>query len=315
MTTNLDKPSPVQFVTAGTDDENRRLDNYLMARLKGLPRTRIYQMLRRGEVRVNKGRVKQSYRLRIGDVIRIPPVRLNVSEPGRQPPGYLLEMVKNASIYEDEELLVLNKPAGVVVHGGSGRSFGVIELLRHLRPEEEHLQLAHRLDQDTSGCLVLCKSVTGLRHLQDDFREGRVVKSYIALLKGDIGRQAVDVKLPLKKNMLSSGERIVRVDDSGKAAESRFMRTRKYQSSCLADVGIITGRTHQIRVHASHLGHALAGDEKYGDSDFNSLLRKRGLKRLFLHASKLTLRPGSSRELVLQAPLASDLESFLRHHE
>ncbi len=315
MSRNLEKPSPVQFVTAGPADENRRLDNYLMARLKGLPRTRIYQMLRRGEVRVNKGRAKQNYRLQQGDIIRIPPVVLEAPADRGRPPRYLLEMVEKATLYEDQDLLLLNKPSGLVVHGGSGRTFGVIELLRHLRPGAENLQLVHRLDQDTSGCLLLCKSVPRLKMLQDDFREGRVTKKYLALLRGNPGKKPVDVSAPLKKNVLSSGERVVKVDDSGKSAMSTFSRRRAFSSSCLAEVLIATGRTHQIRVHASHIGHPVAGDEKYGDENFNSALRKRGLKRLFLHASELTLMPGSRQELQIKAPLPADLEEFLKSHE
>ena len=315
MSRNLEKPSPVQFVTAGPADENRRLDNYLMARLKGLPRTRIYQMLRRGEVRVNKGRVKQNYRLQQGDIIRIPPVSLEAPTERGKPPGYLLEMVKKATLHEDQDLLVLNKPSGLVVHGGSGRTFGVIELLRYLRPDAQDLQLVHRLDQDTSGCLLLCKSAPRLKMLQDEFREGRVIKKYLALLSGSMGKKKVDVSAPLKKNVLSSGERIVRVDESGKSAMSTFTRRRNFNSSCLAEVLIATGRTHQIRVHAKHIGHPVAGDEKYGDENFNAGLRKRGLKRLFLHASELTLMPGNNEELLIKAPLPVDLEDFLKKHE
>lgn len=314
MSLNPDKKSAVKIVTAGPDDAERRIDNFLIARLKGLPRTRVYQMLRRGEVRVNKGRVKQGYRLQAGDQVRIPPVKLDSPKTNSEPPRFLLEMVRNALLYEDQEIIALNKPSGIVVHSGSGRSYGVIEVLRHLLPGEENLQLVHRLDQATSGCLLLCKSPQHLKKLQNEFRDGRVVKTYHALLKGKLGRKPVPVSKPLKKNTMRSGERMVRVDEAGKPAESCFTRQKVYQDSCLAEVSISTGRTHQIRVHASHLGHPIAGDEKYGDPEFNRRLRKNGLKRLFLHASELVLNRGKANEIQLQAPLAEDLKLFLNKH-
>lgn len=314
MSPKIEKKSGVQFVTVIADDVQRRIDNFLMARLKGVPRTRVYQMLRRGEVRVNKGRVKQDYRIKAGDVVRIPPVKLEVAEAKGEPPRFLLDMLRNAVLYEDEEIIAINKPSGIVVHSGSGRSFGVIEVLRHLLPRESNLQLVHRLDQATSGCLLLSKSTAQLRNLQKAFREGQVSKNYQALLKGDLGKKTVNVSKALKKNIMSSGERMVKVDESGKKAQTRFVRRKLYRDSCLADIAISTGRTHQIRVHAMHLGHAVAGDDKYGDVEFNKKLRTKGLRRLFLHASELVLNSGTKKKLTIKAPLAEELDQFLCKH-
>lgn len=305
----------VQMLTAGTADAQRRIDNYLMARLKGVPRTRIYQMLRKGEVRVNRGRVRPDYRLEDGDQVRIPPVTLPERESPGQPPVYLQRMLDDALLYEDRHMLVLNKPSGIVVHGGSGRTFGIIEVLRHQRPDEHQLQLVHRLDQATSGCLLLSKTPESLRTLQKEFVSGKVTKKYLALLKGDIGEAAVQVDRALKKNVVNSGERMVRIDNAGKSALTRLQRKAVYRDSCLAEASIVTGRTHQIRVHAMHLGHPVAGDEKYGDGIFNKRLRRGGLKRLFLHASRLELRDLNGKKRGFHAPLAADLEEFLSSHE
>jgi 23S rRNA pseudouridine955/2504/2580 synthase len=308
------KKSPVQQIIVNSDDESRRIDNFLMSHLKDLPRTRIYQMLRRGEVRVNKGRVKQSYRLKIDDVVRIPPVLLNDEADLGRPPAFLIDLIQSAVLFEDEHIIALNKPSGVVVHSGSGRSFGVIEVLRYLRPEQAKLQLAHRIDQATSGCLLLSKSNSGLQHIHQALRNGEMQKKYISLLSGDIGRKTVRINAALKKNTVRSGERLVRVDSEGKQAESSFTRTRVYENSCLVDITIKTGRTHQIRVHAQHMGHVIAGDSKYGDEAFNKKLRKAGLKRLFLHASHLELSNYGKKGLYIQAPLTPELVQFLASH-
>ena len=304
----------VQQITVDSDDDTRRIDNFLMSRLKSLPRTRIYQMLRRGEVRVNKGRVKQGYRLQKGDVVRIPPVFMNPREEQGRPPAYMLDMVQSAILFEDDNIIALNKPSGIVVHSGSGRSFGVIEVLRILRPEDDNLQLVHRIDQATSGCLLLSKTASSLRQLHQAFKNGQVKKKYIALLKGDIGKQALTVNISLKKNIMRSGERLVKVDTEGKNAESCFRRRQVFQQTCLADLSIQTGRTHQIRVHAQYIGHAVAGDTKYGDEELNRALRRAGLKRLFLHASELKLAGYGKRGLSIKAPLSADLHDFLKTH-
>jgi 23S rRNA pseudouridine955/2504/2580 synthase len=308
------KKTPVQQIIVDSDDDTRRIDNFLMSRLKGLPRTRIYQMLRRGEVRVNKGRVKQTYRLQKGDVVRIPPVSLCVEYEHGKPPAYMIDMVQDSVLYEDEHIIALNKPSGIVVHSGSGRSLGVIEVLRYLRPEEKNLQLAHRIDQATSGCLLVTKTASGLRQIHTALRNGQLKKRYRALLKGDIGSEAVTIKVPIKKNAIRSGERLVKVNSEGQYAESEFVRTQLFQDTCLVDVTIKTGRTHQIRVHAQYMEHAIAGDTKYGDQNLNKVLRSSGLKRLFLHASQLKLIEYGDKGLSINAPLSTDLSSFLKSH-
>ncbi len=286
-----------------------------MSQLKGVPRTRIYQMLRKGEVRVNKGRVKQSYRLQVDDVVRIPPVTMRVEESEVRPPAYMLDMIKSAFLYEDEHIIALNKPSGIVVHGGTGRSFGVIEALRHLRSEDENLQLAHRIDQDTSGCLLLSKSSVGLKRLHEALRSHQAEKEYLALLKGDIGKDEYIVNISLKKNVMLSGERLVQTDAEGKHAKTRFTREQVFSKTCLVKANIETGRTHQIRVHAQHAGHPIAGDEKYGDRELNKSLRHAGLKRMFLHASHLKLSSYGSNGLSIYAPLAPALKEFLQQHD
>ncbi len=309
------KKTEVQQISIDSEDESRRIDNFLMSRFKGLPRTRVYQMLRRGEVRVNKGRKKPGYRLQSGDILRIPPISLETERTSARPPRYLLNMLESAVLFEDEKILVVNKPSGIVVHAGSGRSFGVIEVLRHMRPEDSNLQLVHRIDQATSGCLLLSKTGQGLRELHQALKSGKMEKGYIALLGGDIGPKPLTVDLALRKNTLSSGERIVRPDKEGKRAVSTFSRSRLFRQTCLADIFIETGRTHQIRVHAQSIGHPVAGDEKYGDESLNRQLRKAGLSRLFLHASTLTLPSYGNKGLNLKAPLSEELADFISRHD
>ncbi len=308
------KKSPVQQLIINSDDASRRIDNFIMSRFKELPRTRVYQMLRRGEVRVNKGRVKQSYRLQKDDIVRIPPMLMVTQEEQGRPPAYLLAMLKSALLYEDEHIIALNKPAGIVVHSGSGRSFGVIEVLRFLRPDDSSLQLVHRIDQATSGCLLLSKTTRGLRQLHQALRSRQVEKHYMALLKGNIGQQECRIDMPLQKNTMLSGERLVQVDAQGKSAVSRFTRMQVFQHSCLVNIVIETGRTHQIRVHSRYMGHVIAGDDKYGDRDFNKILRRAGLKRLFLHASRLELPDYAENGLSIEAPLPTELQEFLQQH-
>jgi len=309
------KKSSVQQITIDSDDHDRRIDNFLMSRLKGIPRTRIYQMLRKGEVRVNKGRIKQTYRLQLNDVVRIPPVSINTPAELGIPPVYMLDMFKSGVLFEDDNIIALNKPSGIVVHSGSGRTFGVIEVLRYLRPQESNLQLVHRIDQDTSGCLLLSKTSQGLRLLHSALRDSQVEKKYTSLLKGDIGKHKVHVDVALKKNIKLSGERLVQVDKEGKAARSCFRRIRKYKETCLAEVIIETGRTHQIRVHSRHISHPVIGDDKYGDRELNKKIKKQGLKRMFLHAAELSLPEYGSNGLHIIAPLADNLQSFLDKHE
>lgn len=305
-----------RLVRVDAESTGQRIDNFLLRVLKGVPRSHLYRMLRRGEVRVNKGRVKAHHRLESGDLVRIPPLRTASAIPPAQVPESRLEALERAILFEDERLLVVNKPAGLAVHGGSGLSFGLIESLRQLRPGRE-LELAHRLDRDTSGCLVLAKRRSTLRELHALLREGGMDKRYRALLVGELPSARLTVDAPLRKNVLRGGERLVSVDErEGKAARSLFERLGRWEWGgrvlTLVEVRLLTGRTHQIRVHAAHLGAPLAGDTKYGDEEANRALRALGLNRLFLHASALTLRTESmSRALRLEAPLPAELQQVV----
>jgi 23S rRNA pseudouridine955/2504/2580 synthase len=306
----------VELLRVDEDLEGQRIDNFLMARIKGVPRSRIYRVLRRGEVRVNKGRVKPGYRLRRGDLVRIPPLRTAGPGPAATAPAGQLRRLDTAVLFEDDRLLAVNKPAGLAVHGGSGLSFGLIEVMRQLRPNTE-LELVHRLDRDTSGCLLLAKRRSALRELHRLIREKAVDKRYLALLAGTLPRRAVTVDAPLRKNTLQSGERVVRVDEAeGRPARTQFRRLRQFGGLTLVEARLVTGRTHQIRVHAAHLRAPVGGDDKYGDADVNRSLRALGLGRLFLHACALTLHP-SDREspLHIEAPLPPELETVLNRLE
>jgi 23S rRNA pseudouridine955/2504/2580 synthase len=299
----------VRKIRVDGDMAGQRLDNFLRRELPGLPRSRLYRILRRGEVRVNGGRVRADYRLEDGDEVRIPPARIS-SGPGAAPPGRIASLEKRI-IYEDKRLLVIDKPSGVAVHGGSGISHGVIELLREARPDLRDLSLAHRLDRETSGCLVLAKRRSALRELHEKFREGIVEKNYLALAVGDwqFGEYLVDA--PLYVQHRQNGERHVVVRVSGKPAQTKIRLSRTYGKFSLLQCQPLTGRTHQIRVHAEHMGHPLAGDERYGDSEANAVARKLGLKRLFLHAQSISFPDASGTEQHFVAPLADDLEQFL----
>lgn len=293
--------------------EGQRVDNFLIAMLKGLPRSRVYQMLRRGEVRVNGGRVKQHYRLSPGDRLRIPPSFDNAARQTRPPPESMAARIEDAIIYEDAGLLVINKPSGVAVHGGSGRAHGVIEALRAGRPRERQLELVHRLDRDTSGALLVAKKRSVLRQLHADMREGRVEKRYLALVRGLLPAAGARVRAPLKKNVVRSGERVVRADSGGKAAETTFVALARSREASLCEARPTTGRTHQIRVHAAEIGHPIAGDPKYGDRDFNRAMRRIGLNRMFLHAGSLGITsPATGDRLQIRAPLEDSLVVVLQ---
>jgi 23S rRNA pseudouridine955/2504/2580 synthase len=305
-----------QLISVDEESDGQRIDNFLLRVIKGVPRSHLYRVLRRGEVRVNKGRIKAHYRLRAGDVVRIPPLRTaEPSAPGRLPDAQL-DRIAQAVLFEDERLLVLDKPAGLAVHGGSGLSSGLIESMRQLRPGRE-LELVHRLDRDTSGCLVVSKRRSALRELHRLIREGAMDKRYLALIVGELERAEILVDAPLKKNVLRGGERLVTVDRvDGKPARTRFRRLRRYpfgdRCATLVEVELITGRTHQIRVHAAHLGTPLAGDPKYGDDALNRELKPFGLGRLFLHAAVLGFHLDYMvTPLRVEAPLPDDLEQVL----
>jgi len=310
--TDTAKTTQVRLIEVDPEYAGQRIDNFLLTLLKGVPRSLIYRILRKGEVRVNKGRIKPVYRLQAGDMVRIPPVKLPVAETPPKPARSVLETVEQGILYEDDRLLVLNKPSGLAVHGGSGIHYGAIEALRILRPQAKRLELVHRLDRDTSGCLLITKRGSSLRSLHEQFRDNRVQKIYLALLKGrwQGGQRIVDA--PLKKNTLQGGERMVRVDREGKDAISIFTPLAVMDEASLVQVELKTGRTHQIRVHAQHIGHPLAGDNKYGDEAFNRQLRAMGLKRLFLHAKRLCFEfPPENKRGCISATLDKELEKVL----
>tara|TARA_Y100001968_G_scaffold23537_1_gene18442 strand:+ start:2467 stop:3468 length:1002 start_codon:yes stop_codon:yes gene_type:complete len=297
-----DLPAQVQFDHISADQAGQRIDNYLITRLKGAPKTLVYRILRKGEVRVNKGRVKPDYRLQAGDQLRIPPVRLPApDEPVLVGQGILNALEQNM-LFEDKGLIVVNKPAGLAVHGGSGLHFGVIEAMRQLRPDCPQLELVHRLDRDTSGCLMIAKKRSVLRHLHAALRGDGVNKRYWALVRGRWPGSTKKVHAPLQKNNLRSGERMVEVDPAGKESLTEFSVLQRFgERATLVEARPITGRTHQIRVHAKYAGHPIGGDPKYGDDDFSRELRELGGKRLFLHARSLAVTLADGEALQVQA--------------
>ena len=297
----------VRLVRVDDEREGQRVDNFLLGQLKGAPRSLIYRILRTGEVRINGKRAKPDTRLAGGDEVRIPPVRLDPPTDRGEPPGGPMERLAASIVFEDRALLALDKPSGIATHGGSGISFGAIEMLRKLRPGEP-LELVHRLDRDTSGLLVVAKKRSALTELQRLIREGRLEKRYLTLLVGPIPVKPFTVDAPLLKSTLQGGERMVRVDPEGKASVSHFRLIERAGEHSYTEVRIDTGRTHQIRVHAASTGHPVAGDEKYGDKDANKALKAAGLKRMFLHAASLrfALKDGE-QPYVLNAPLPDDL--------
>jgi 23S rRNA pseudouridine955/2504/2580 synthase len=289
----------------------QRIDNYLMRTLKGVPRSHVYRVLRSGEVRVNSRRVDATYRVAAGDRVRIPPVRVaeRASRPAARPAEFPV-------VYEDEHLIVVDKPAGVAVHGGSGVSFGVIESLRAARPQARFLELVHRLDRETSGLLIVAKKRGALVALQDQLRERHPEKRYLVLVKGRWKRGAREVTLGLRKYLTGEGERRVAVDPAGRESRTRFELVRPLGDFSLLAATIETGRTHQIRVQLAHLGFPIAGDDKYGDFELNRNLAREGLKRMFLHASDLAFEhPATGAEVRLAAPLPPDLAAFVERRE
>ena len=319
MNSNVAMPerlhSPKSAVTlrkVTADEAGQRIDNFLMRLFKTVPRSRVYRLVRKGEVRVNRKRVEAEYRIQEGDEVRLPPVRIDAGdEPGR-PSTSLLELIERAVIFQDKHLLVIDKPAGVAVHGGSGMSFGVIEALRASRPHET-LELVHRLDRDTSGCLLVARDRATLTALHALIRNGGMHKTYLALVAGSwqLGTKRIDA--PLATDNRQHGERHVRVAAAGKDSVSVFKPVQFLGPlATLMEVDIPTGRTHQIRVHASFAGHPLLGDDKYGDRERNAELRRHGLKRTFLHAQSVAFEwPGSGVPFHASAPLPSDLTAVL----
>ncbi len=294
------------LLEVGEEARGQRIDNYLLRLAKGVPKSHVYRILRSGEVRVNKGRVGADYRLNEGDQVRVPPIRIAVSNKPEAPARDF------DVVFEDDALIILNKPAGTAVHGGSGVSFGVIEQLRRARPQARFLELAHRLDRETSGLLIIGKKRAALTRLHDMFREGAISKRYFALVKGRWLNPMQHVKLSLNKYLTDGGERRVSVSADGKEAHSIVRLKARWENFSLVEVELKTGRTHQIRVHLSHLGFPIAGDDKYGDFVLNRELQKVGLKRMFLHAATLSLRHPLTTELVsVAAPLPPELHNFI----
>jgi 23S rRNA pseudouridine955/2504/2580 synthase len=308
--------SRVSYVAAEEGDDGQRLDNFLLRTLGDVPRSLIYRILRTGEVRVNGGRAKPAYRLVAGDRVRLPPLQRKVVDENpaapKAPSKSLRDFVAAAVIHEDRDLIVVNKPAGVAVHGGSGVSFGVIEALRAVHPQLKELELVHRLDRETSGCLLVAKRRAVLRELHALLRERAMEKRYLALVVGrwPFGTKTID--LPLKTNLKQGGERVVRVHSEGQAAITTFKPIEHFgKLATLLDISLGTGRTHQIRVHSAHAGHPVAGDEKYGDRDQDAKLQPYGLSRMFLHAAALSFRLGE-QPFDITAPLPPELDSVLQ---
>jgi 23S rRNA pseudouridine955/2504/2580 synthase len=305
-------PLKVLQVTVDERGAGQRLDNFLGRILKDVPRSHIFRVIRKGEVRINGKRAKPEARLQANDIVRVPPVRTGDRAPPRRAPGARVDSVIGSIVHEDAQLLVIDKPAGVAVHGGSGVSFGVIEALRAARPDE-NLELVHRLDRDTSGLLLVARKRASLRTLHALMRDGEVEKKYLALVKGkwELGKKRIDV--PLRTDIRVGGERTVKADASGKDAVSVFRPVQFFgKKASLVEVSLETGRTHQIRVHATHAGYPLAGDEKYGEAEFNERMKALGLERMFLHAHQLSfVWPESGVEFSASAPLPADLAAVI----
>jgi 23S rRNA pseudouridine955/2504/2580 synthase len=303
----------VRQVEVTADQAGVRLDNFLTRLLEGLPRSRVFRIVRRGEVRVNGKRASPQTRLQAGDKVRVPPVSLPSPDAPRvvRVPRTLIATVRDSIISESERLIVVNKPAGIAVHGGSGVSFGIIEALRADRPQET-LELVHRLDRDTSGCLLVARKPAALRILHAMMRDGEIEKGYLALVRGqwDLGKKRLDV--PLNTEGRVGGERTVRVQTGGKSAVSTFSPVQFFRKrASVVEVSLETGRTHQIRVHAAHVGHPVAGDEKYGDKDFNAGMREEGLTRMFLHAHRISFDWPNGGDFSASTPLPADLAAVL----
>jgi 23S rRNA pseudouridine955/2504/2580 synthase len=308
--------NPVSYIEITDENHDQRLDNFLITHLKGVPKTRIYRIVRKGEVRVNKGRVEVNYRLVTGDIVRIPPVRIAERSEEVFVPINLRESLQHSILYEDDGFLIVNKPAGFAVHGGSGVSSGIIEGLRLLRPEAHFLELVHRLDKDTSGCLIIAKKRSALRAFHAIFRDNQIHKTYTALLAGQWKKKKLVVNAPLLKNVAKGGERMVTINAAGKEAETVFTRLSVFEDATLVEAAPKTGRTHQIRVHAVHLGHPIIGDERYGRDDINLTFKQKGYKRMFLHAQTLTFNhPITGDVMKINAPLPSQLEQLLTHEK
>jgi len=306
-------PAPeraVRYIEVDEGGAGQRVDNFLLSHLKGVPKSHIYRILRSGEVRVNSGRVDASRKLALGDRIRIPPIRVAEREAGEAPAAALELPV----LFEDEHILAVDKPAGLAVHGGSGIAHGVIERLRASRPQAKFLELVHRLDRETSGVLLLAKKRSALTAMHEDLRERAMDKRYLVAVDGRVRDEKRRVKVALRRYSTGEGERRVAVDEhEGQEAETIFRRLARSAEFTLLEAELLTGRTHQIRVHLAHIGHPVLGDDKYGDFTLNKALRKLGLKRMFLHAAQLSFtHPATGEPVTIRSPLPAELEAFRR---
>jgi len=316
LNNNTSQKTNVSFIEVGTAQVNQRLDNFLLKTLKNVPKTRIYRIIRKGEVRVNKKRCKPDYKLRIGDLIRVPPLRLaHKHDPKTYIPPGLIEAIEKAVLFENKHLVVIDKPAGLAVHSGSGISFGVIDIMRRIRPNTE-IELVHRLDRDTSGCLLLAKHRQSLLEMQGRLQDNSIKKNYLAIVKGYWPVEKTEITHALKRTTLANGERRVHVDPGGQKALTRITQNAPGEEYSVLSIELLTGRTHQIRVHCQAEGHELAGDTKYGDAGFNRSMRKHGIKRLMLHASRLELpRTEFNPEIVINANLPDLFNRLIEAHE
>jgi 23S rRNA pseudouridine955/2504/2580 synthase len=300
----------VRWIDVAEEEAGQRIDHFLMARLKGVPKSHIYRVLRSGEIRVNSRRAQGSYRIASGDRIRLPPLRLAESADDVPAPHYRMPV-----LFEDDALLALDKPAGIAVHGGSGVAHGAIESLRSMRPEARYLELVHRIDRETSGVLLVAKRRSALAGLHELLRNRDIDKRYLAGIDGRFRNELQRVRLRLEKRTTAEGAKQVRVSDDGQEAETVLRNVARGESFSLLEAQLLTGRTHQIRVHLAHLGHPILGDDRYGDFELNRRVRKLGLKRMFLHAASIAFKhPLTGDAIVVRSPLPPDLERFRRAH-
>jgi len=306
---NSPQPSKVRFVEITEDNDGQRVDNFLITALKGAPKSLVYRILRKGEVRVNKKRVKPEYRLQIGDLVRVPPVRLADKKEPAKVSSKLSEKLEQAILYEDDDLIVVNKPSGIAVHGGSGISLGLIESFRQMRPQCKFLELVHRLDRDTSGCIMMAKKRSALKLMHESLQKSRITKIYHALVIGNWSERKRRIDAPLRKNELKSGERVVKVAADGKASLTEYKVLERFgRQLTLVEARPITGRTHQIRVHCQFAGHPIVGDEKYTPDEDNAAMRDLGFTRLFLHAAELRFPLPSGGRQIVKAPIEIPLQ-------
>ena len=304
----------VRIIAIEEERAGQRLDNFLIGQLKGAPKSLVYRIVRKGEVRVNKGRSKPDYKLKAGDLVRVPPVRLPTPNEVPDVSIALSKLLKDAILYESDGLLIVNKPSGLAVHGGSGVSLGLIESLRQVFPQYRFLELVHRLDKDTSGCVMVAKKRSTLKTIQDQLRaRGGINKIYHALVAGNWAGNCKQVTAPLLRYALQSGERMVKVDEEGKPSITRFRILQSFKGLTLIEAKPVTGRTHQIRVHCQYMGHPIIGDDKYGDVEMDQQQKQQGLKRLFLHAAELRLTdPSTEQTIRVEAPYDDALKQAIK---